>query len=163
MIPINVTLYFYNCSDVNMFRVEVFNSSQATGVVMYDTNGQIQVTECTFFNNSAEEGTLGGGGFAVEFTYCSPGNTLCPNDFREYDPGYRRVNVPAEYNFTDCHFEENIARSQNYTSSAGNLIFATGSALLLIQTRREYKKQLQYGRHGGSRRRRHEPCTRAEA
>ena len=125
MIPINVTLYFYNCSDVNMFRVEVFNSSQATGVVMYDTNGRIQVTECTFFNNSAEEGTLGGGGFAVEFTYCSPGNTSCPNDFREYDPGYRRVNIPAEYNFTDCHFEKNVAHSQNYTSSAGNLIFAS--------------------------------------
>ena len=125
MIPINVTLYFYNCSDVNMSRVEVFNSSQATGVVMYDTNGQIQVTECTFFNNSAENGTLGGGGFAVEFTYCSPGNTSCPNDFREYDPGYRRVKVPAEYNFTDCHFEKNVARSQSYTSSAGNLIFAS--------------------------------------
>ena len=125
MIPINVTLYFYNCSGVNMSRVEVFNSSQATGVVMYDTNGQIQVTECTFYNSSAEEGTLGGGGFAVEFTYCSPGNASCPNNFTEYDPGYRSVNVPAEYNFTDCHFEKNVAHSQNYTSSAGNLIFTS--------------------------------------
>ena len=129
MLPINVALYFYNCTDVDMYRVEVFNSSQATGVVMYDTNRQIQVTECTFYNNSAGgvpgEGVPGGGGFAVEFTYCNPGSTTCPNDFTKYDPGYRSINVAAEYNFTDCHFEKNAARSQNYTSSAGNLIFAS--------------------------------------
>ena len=125
MLLINVTLYFYNCSDVDMYRVEVFNSSQATGVVMYDTNEQIQITECTFYNNSAEEGTPGGGGFAVEFTYCDPGSATCLNDFTVYDPSYRSINVAAEYNFTDCHFERNVAHSQSYTSSAGNLIFAS--------------------------------------
>ena len=125
MLLINVTLYFYNCSDVDMYRVEVVNSSQATGVVMYDTNGQIQVTECIFYNNSANDSIPGGGGFAVEFTYCSPGDTGCHNNYKFYNSGYRSINVAAEYTFTDCHFEKNVARGQSYTSSAGNLIFAS--------------------------------------
>ena len=122
MLLINVTLYFYNCTNVDMYGIEVINSSQATGVVMYDTNGQIQIAECTFYNNSAD---VGGGGFAVEFTYCSPGDTTCSNNYTTYDPGYRSKNVAAEYTFTGCLFEKNVAHSQNYTSSAGNLIFAS--------------------------------------
>ena len=125
MLLINVTLYFYNCSNVDMYGVEVINSSQATGVVMYDTNGQIQVTKCIFYNNCADDDIPGGGGFAVEFTYCSPGDTTCPNDYNLYDPDYRSENVAAEYTFTGCQFEKNVAHGQNYTSSAGNLIFVS--------------------------------------
>ena len=124
MLMIKVGLYFYNCSNVDLYRVEVV-SSQATGVVMYDTNGLVQVTSCLFYNNTADIGVPGGGGFAVEFTYCSPGDTACPNNYTVYDPGYRNTNIAAEYMFTNCLFDSNVARSQNYTSSAGNLIFAS--------------------------------------
>ena len=125
MVLINVVLYFYNCTDVIMHRVEVVNGYQATGVVMYDTNGKVQVDSCLFADNTADDGVPGGGGFAVEFTYCSPGDTSCTNNLTEYDPGYRRDNVVAEYVFTDCHFEGNIARGQNFTNNAGNFIFAS--------------------------------------
>ena len=128
MLMINVSLYFYNCTDVNMYHTEVVNSSQATGVVMYDTNGLIQVDSCLFINNRADEGTPGGGAFAVEFTYCNPGDTnttSCPSDYTTYDPGYRKSDVATEYRFTSCLFQWNVARGQDFTNSAGNLIFAS--------------------------------------
>ena len=128
MLMINVSLYFYNCTDVNMYHVEVVNSSQATGVVMYDTYGLVRVDSCLFSNNTADEDTPGGGAFAVEFTYCSPGDTnetTCPSDYTMYEPGYRNNAVATEYMFTNCLFERNVARGQNFTNSAGNLIFAS--------------------------------------
>ena len=125
MLMINVSLYFYNCTDIVLYRVEVINSSQATGVVMYDTNGRVQVKSCFFINNTADDGIPGGGGFAVEFTYCSPGDTLCSNNYTQYYPTYRRKTVAAEYVFTDCHFEGNVARGQSITSVAGKLMLAS--------------------------------------
>ena len=126
MLLINVTLYFYMCNDVVMDHVNVNHSSHATGVVMYDTNGHIQVSSCFFYNNTAaDNGIPGGGAFTVEFTYCSPGDTSCSPNYTSYDPGYRVKNLSAEYVFTDCIFEHNIARGQNFTSRAGNVVFAS--------------------------------------
>ena len=125
MLVINVSLYFYQCTNVDMYSVEVSNSSQATGVVMYDTYGQVRVNGCTFYNNTADVDIPGGGGFAVEFTYCSPGDESCPTNYSLYNPGYRTDSLSTEYTITGCRFENNIAQGQEFTNRAGNLIFAS--------------------------------------
>ena len=107
-LSIRYGLYFYNCTNVKMLRVQVVNSSEATGVVMYDTNGIVEVKSCTFAYNSVplDGSQAGGGGFAVEFTYCKPGDTTC-NKTR-YDPSYKR-NRNSVYLFENCTFEGNEA------------------------------------------------------
>ena len=69
-----------------MVYVNVSNSPNATGVVMYDTNGTNKIIDSTFQNNIILYNTTttpspngGGGGFYVEFTYCKPGNKDCNN------------------------------------------------------------------------------------
>jgi hypothetical protein len=87
---IKAGLYFYNCTNVVMHQVNVLNGPQATGVVMYDTDGNVEICNSTFANNSVEKWTnkSGGGGFTVEFTYYKPGDNPC-NDM--YDPLYMPV------------------------------------------------------------------------
>ena len=101
---IRVGLYFYNCTNVTMYHVQV-NSSQAIGVVMYDTDGQVEICDSTFANNSVYDHSTqsGGGGFAVKFTYCKPGDSTC-ND--TYDP-FHRKNKDSIYSFHNCTFQEN--------------------------------------------------------
>ena len=110
-LTIRVGLYFYNCSDIKMYHVQVLNGPQATGVVMYDTDGIIEVKSCTFANNTvrSDGSQAGGGGFTVEFTYCKPGDITC-NDTK-YDSVYRRRNMNSVYLFDNCTFEENVAHN----------------------------------------------------
>ena len=106
---IKVGLYFYNCTNVTMHHIRVLNSSQATGVVIYDTDGKVEVCNSTFANSSVlgleHSNQSGGGGFAVEFTYCKPGDSTC-NDI--YNPLYRK-NKYSTYSFQNCTFQENVA------------------------------------------------------
>ena len=121
-IAIKVGLYIYNCINVTMGNVQVLNSSQATGVVMYDTNGVVDIRNCTFaFNrvvmiNGDNRTQAGGGGVIVEFTYCKPGDGMC--NMTGYDSSHKR-NSDSVYTFYDCIFSNNIARSP---SSSGNYI-----------------------------------------
>ena len=110
-----VSLYFSNCTNVDMNNIRVENSSKATGVVMYNTVGKILIEKCKFTNNrvNGSEGSFGGGAFAVEFTYCRPGDDACDNE--HYDiTGHN--NRDATYNFTDCLFQNNRASGQSLTS-----------------------------------------------
>lgn len=107
-----VAVYFSNCTDVQMHHVRVKNSSQATGVVMYNTIGTVIVNDCEFTNNRVDGSNTfyGGGGFAVEFTYCHPGNGGC-ND-KEYSPVGRNSHN-AWYYFLRCKFQNNRALGQS--------------------------------------------------
>ena len=71
-------LYFHNCTNVTMHQIQVLNGTQASGVLMYDTDGRVEVCNSTFANNSVlnseDHSQTGGGGFAVEFTYYKPGD-----------------------------------------------------------------------------------------
>jgi hypothetical protein len=115
LLKIKVGLYFYNCTDVTMRQVRVLNGSRAIGVVMYDTDGKVEICNSTFANNSVEKcgHDSGGGGFAVEFTYCKPGDNTC-ND--TYDPLYKR-NMNSSYTFHNCIFLENqgLDPAQNHS------------------------------------------------
>ena len=120
-IAIKVALYIYNCTDVTMGRVQVLNSSQATGVIMYDTDGVVDIWSCTFAYNrvviSEDNRTqVGGGGFTIEFAYCKPGDSTC--NMMEYDSHYRR-NRGSVYTFDNCTFSKNVAHNP---SSSGNYI-----------------------------------------
>ena len=103
---IKAGLYFYNCTNVKMHQIQVLNSPQASGVLMYDTDGRVEVCNSTFSNNSVlnlEDHTYaGGGGFAVEFNYYKPG------DSDTYDRYYRK-NKNSTYSFHNCTFCENVA------------------------------------------------------
>ena len=115
---IGVSLYFYNCTNVKMYHIGVVDSYQATGVVMYDTNGIVNVTSCVFKNNTVpNDGSVaGGGGFAVEFTYCRPGDITCNQT--NYDSKHKR-NRNSVYLFDNCTFEDNVA---NKASTERNFI-----------------------------------------
>ena len=125
LLHIRVALYFYNCTNVTMYNVEVSNSSQAIGVVMYDTDGSVNVTNSTFWNNTVDDKHPGGGGFAVEFTYCVPGDNTCNNS--HYDSNKHKKNKMAVYNFVNCKFKFNEARGQPSTKFAGSLILVSNS------------------------------------
>ena len=108
-----VGLYFYFCQNLTMEHVNVSHSPNATGVVVYDTDGTNVFTNCNFVNNTfvnpyKEDSSLidnstfpGGGGFYVEFSFCKPGET-CSSPLQD-------KNSNASYNFTSCVFIQNIA------------------------------------------------------
>ena len=108
-----VGLYFYLCENLTMENVSVDNSPNATGVVIYDTDGKNTFTNCSFANNTflnpyKEDSSLiddsiypGGGGVYVEFTYCEPGET-CSSPQQE-------KNSHSNYTFQSCKFRHNVA------------------------------------------------------
>ncbi len=86
-----------------MSRVNVNFSLNATGVVIYDTIGRNVIKNSVFTNNNASDGAVGGGGFYVEFSFCTPGDDQC-NDTQE-----KTHNVNASYLFQWCVFSDNAA------------------------------------------------------
>jgi hypothetical protein len=120
-----VALYFNNCTNVDMSNVHVNESFQAIGVVMYNTVGKVSINMSNFINNkvvvNGKENLFGGGGFAVEFTYCQPGDNSC-NDASYNSAGHRNRN--AQYFFTGCLFHNNraIGQSLRVVSSSMNFI-----------------------------------------
>lgn len=124
-LSIRVGLYFYNCTNVEMYHLGVLNGPQAIGVVMYDTNGLVKATNCVFANNtvSRDGSHAGGGGFTVEFTYCKPGSETCNHNETEYDSSFKR-NRNSVYMFSNCTFEENVA---NKLSSDSYFVMPTKS------------------------------------
>ena len=110
-----VGLYFYLCTDVSMLFINVSDSPNATGVIMYDTNGTNQITDSTFQNNIISSNTTttpspngGGGGFYVEFTYCKPGNKDCNNNQES-----ENTITGAKYQFLRCNFLNNQAHDSS--------------------------------------------------
>ena len=111
--PFYVALYFYSCRNVNMSFIKVDHSPNATGVVMYDTDGTNTITDSVFSNNSIDpenHSLSGGGGFYVEFTYCIPGDINCKNEQNTVISHTSR-NTRATYIFDNCSFLNNNARA----------------------------------------------------
>ncbi len=104
-------VYFQGCESVRLQSVSVTNSP-GMGVVLYNTVGENTFQECSFRSSGWTE--EGGGGVAVEFTYCRPGDTECdvkpPNI----------TNKDAQYLFSHCVFKGNRAlpssQSKNFTA-----------------------------------------------
>ena len=124
-----------------MQSVIVKNSPSAIGVVMYDTGGTNQITDCQFYNNSVfypVENTAspygGGGGLYVEFTYCKPGSTDCGKD------DVSQKITRSKYQFTRCTFKNNVANDSvvnplvNYIvpSTSNHMAFGRGGGLSIF-------------------------------
>ena len=111
LISIRVGLYFYNCRNVNMSRMSVSNSTEAVGVVMYSVAGNNYIGYSHFDNNRISESNKnesGGGGFAVEFNYCKPGDNACGENNTQTEN-----NSEAVYTFENCSFINNRAIDQS--------------------------------------------------
>ena len=112
LMQIRVALYFYNCRDVTMVNMSVLNSTEAVGVVMYSTAGVNNISRSQFDSNRISESNKnesGGGGFAVEFNYCKPGDNSCSETNHQTDEN----NHNAVYKFEHCSFSNNRAIDQS--------------------------------------------------
>ena len=93
-------LYFENVTNVTIDNVVVSNSI-GMGVAMYDVTGNVTVTNSIFRNNSVPSYEVdiypGGGGFSIEFSFCTPGSTLVVNS------------TNTSYLFWNCKFCNNKA------------------------------------------------------
>ena len=132
LIKIMVGLYFYNGTDVTMCHVTVQHSANALGVLMYDTNGTVNIFHSNFVNNSMPDditntNATGCGGFNVEFSYCVPGDEEC-------GPSNRQLThiTDSSYMFSNCTFINNSA--------------ITGNAARLVM---HYNDHIGFGKGGG--------------
>ena len=103
-VNVSAALYLDACSDVRM-EDAVARSSPGVGLAMFNTRGTNTFTNSVFCVNLPPDSLgYGGGGVAIEFSFCRPGDRSCTNS----DP----VEVShTEFNFTRCHFTENTASS----------------------------------------------------
>ena len=111
LMQIRVGLYFYNCRDVTMVNMSVLNSTEAVGVVMYSTAGVNNISHSQFDSNRISESNKnesGGGGFAVEFNYCKPGDNSCNETNYQTENNHNAV-----YMFEHCSFSNNRAIDQS--------------------------------------------------
>ncbi len=117
LMSIRVGLYFYNCSNVSMSLMNVLNSTEAVGVVMYSVAGENYISNSHFDNNRINESNKnesGGGGFAVEFNYCKPGDDTCGEN------NTQTKNIRnASYIFENCSFINNRAIDQSGQNKSG--------------------------------------------
>ena len=103
-------VYILNSTDIILESVTI-SRTNGLGLAFIDTDGSINVTNCTFTNNSVNENETeviaGGGGVYIEFTYCLPS---------QYSVGecYRRHHTNnSKYQFDECNFADNVATSIN--------------------------------------------------
>ena len=71
---LSTALYFTYCKNVHIINV-VVQKSNSTGIVIYNTYGNLLVEGSSFNNNSIQNNYSlpSNGGFYIEFVYCDPG------------------------------------------------------------------------------------------
>ena len=127
-LPLSAALYFVYCRDVQIVNVTVQNSN-STGVVMYNTYGELLVEGSTFIGNcyqSTCNSLPSNGGFYVEFVYCDPGKVD--------DSCIQQKNSNARHNFKSNKFLYN------------NALNKTGDSLFYLPYKTNYYS---FGRGGG--------------
>lgn len=112
------TLYLLNCSNVNLSNI-IIRNSHGTAIALFDTVGEVKITDCCFENNRVRSPHAlypGGGGLYIEFTNCTPGHFgSCHHD------GF----VSSSYIIKNCWFMNNNASllsisDTSYTLSKGS-------------------------------------------
>ena len=127
-------LYIQNSTNIILHNVMI-SDSNGIGLLVYDTNGAVNITKSLFINNNLnvfEQSKLftGGGGVYIEFTECTPGVTQC-------DSTSNYFNKLTEYTIDQCIFEGNSAIYHLNGSEPENLAtgvfitFGTGGGLSL--------------------------------
>lgn len=111
LMSIRVGLYFYNCRNVNMSHMSVSNSTEAVGVVMYSVAGKNYIGHSNFDHNRIDKSNKndsGGGGFAIEFNYCKPGDNSCGEHNHQ-----TQNNNGSVHHFEYCSFSYNRGMDQS--------------------------------------------------
>ena len=133
-ITVRSALYIQNSTNIILENVAI-SESNGIGLLVYDTNGTVNITKSFFINNNLnvfEQSKLftGGGGVYIEFTECAPGVTQC-------DSTTNYFNELTKYTIDQCIFEGNSAiyhlnGNQPENLATGVFItFGTGGGLSL--------------------------------
>lgn len=100
-----VAVYVINVTNMTMHSVNI-HSTRGMGLAVYDTSGEIFLSDCVFTNNTVPANQRdiypGGGGMLLQYTYCTPGLTSC-NPLTNVHNSKSRVVVQG------CVFESNQA------------------------------------------------------
>ena len=104
------TVFILNSTDIRLESVTISHTN-GLGLAFINTDGSIEVTNCTFANNRVNKNETevfaGGGGVYVEFTYC----------LQEYYGDEECDKYPctnnSSYQFAKCKFTGNIASRIN--------------------------------------------------
>ena len=105
-ITVRSALFIQNSTNISLDNITI-SESNGIGLLVYDTNGSVNITKSSFVNNnlnSSEQRRFftGGGGIYIEFTECTPGITLC-------DSSSNYFNKLTNYVIDHCVFEGNAA------------------------------------------------------
>ena len=127
IISVRSAMFIQNSTNITLVSINISNST-GTGLLMYDTNGTVNITNSIFANNILEQ-NLGGGGIHIEFTRCAPGISFCDS----YNNHYNKY---SKYIINRCTFKGNIATNikNNFKDGLykGNFItFGTGGGVSL--------------------------------
>ena len=97
-----------NSTDIRLESVTISHTNRL-GLAFIDTDGSIDITNCTFANNSVNknetEPIARGGGAYIEFTYCWPSQYGTEECDRHPSKNY------SVYQFDQTKFTGNIATS----------------------------------------------------
>ena len=105
-------LFVLNSTNISLYNMSIVNSN-GIGLLMYDTDGTVNITEVSFISNkqnvserqsSSAGGSDGGGGIHIKFTNFSPGHV-------DYDSNSNPRNRNANYVIDKCSFHNNSAGS----------------------------------------------------
>lgn len=89
-----IAVYILSCTDVTIRNVDIMYSN-GTGLFINETNGRVDITNCTFNENKVTEYKEGGGGLHIVFTICNSDN----------------INNHNSYIIQNCNFFNNNAKS----------------------------------------------------
>ena len=101
----HAAVYVINVTNMTMHSVSI-HSTRGMGLAVYDTSGEIFLSDCVFSNNTVptnqQDTYPGGGGMLLQYTYCTPGLTSC-------DPLTNTHNSKSQVVIRGCAFEGNQA------------------------------------------------------
>ena len=106
-----VAVYMLYCQNVHIMDV-VIESSNGTGLTIYNTVGNVTISGCSFINNGVGI-SYGGGGLQIEWSYCDPENEW---DCLEEVPSLLDDNNDNLYNIINCSFTFNTAQGGSLLS-----------------------------------------------
>ena len=82
-------LFIQNSTNISLDNITV-SESNGIGLLIYDTNGSINITKSSFVNNSLNsleqsKSLTGGGGVYIKFTECAPGFLHCDSKSNHFN------------------------------------------------------------------------------
>ena len=101
-IKVRSALFIQNSTNISLDNITI-SESDGVGLLVYDTNGSVNITKSSFINNRVNQKKgSGGGGVHIEFTECTPGLTQC-------NSSDNLLNSLTKYTIYRCIFQDNAA------------------------------------------------------